>query len=844
MSNRIVLSMLVTVACMTVSPSSLFASTITEIIDATGDGAGNTLKSPNAVRVDAARNIYIAGSGTDNAFKITPAGVITEIIDWTGDGAGNILNEPGGLAVDTAGNVYVGGFFSHNAFKITPAGVITEIIDSTGDGAGNVLIKTIAIAADAAGNVYVAGWGSDNAFKITPPYGAVNATEIIDSTGDGAGNVLDLPTAIAVDAAGNVYVSGNVSNNVFKITPPYGAANATEIIDITGDGAGNPLWNAGGIAVDGAGNVYVAGWVSDNVFKITPTGVITEIIDSTGDGAGNTLMGASPVAVDATGNVYVTGCQSDNAFMITPPYGAQNATEIIDSTGDGAGNPLEWPVGVAVDDAGQVFVTGLESDNAFKITIGPDEPTLKWEQLPDLASTGMNVHATYGQAYTPHVLADDFECTVTGPLVEIDVWGSWGGDWYPLGDPSNVTFILSIHEDIPADENPPDYYSIPGDLLWLREFGPDEFEVEHYADVPQAWRYVPCPGGVGLWPVDDTLWLYKFFLDPADFRQEGTPDAPMTYWLDVQAFPMEDYHKFFWKTSVDHWNDDAVCGEYFDPPEHWYEIDYPGGHPFPVDAPFDMAFRIIGTEEEPVLVKRPMPENCADIAPGNTCSDDGTCTTDDDCSHESQCVPPPAGESGPGICYAPKHRYISIARNPEQVENTARRISLQGGGAGPWWVGAPYEASGFAVANVVDAPVYADADFTGDWPDLVNVTGCEIATNQTYLVQAIPMGAVITEEANYSAAIALHTPELWGDVVSTCTSYNCQPPDGDVDIDDILAAIGAFQSLNKNPLTWFDIAPALGDGVPNQMADIDDILATIHGFQSQAYPGNGPLGCP
>ncbi len=228
-----------------------------------------------------------------------------------------------------------------------------------------------------------------------------------------------------------------------------------------------------------------------------------------------------------------------------------------------------------------------------------------------------------------------------------------------------------------------------------------------------------------------------------------------------------------------------------------------------------------------VRLPPPLPENSLGIT---------DCTADEECANEAKCVL--------GTCYAPKHRYISISRNPEQVEHTARRISLQGGGAGPWWVGAPYEASGFTVADVVEAPVYADTDFTGDWPDLVNVTGCEIAPNQTYLVQAIAEGQEITEEANYSAAISLHTPTVWGDVVSTCLYHSCQPPNGEVNIDDILAGIAAFQSANNDPLTWFDIAPALGDGVPNQMVDIDDILANIQGFQSKVYPGLGPLDCP
>jgi len=67
------------------------AQTITEIIDATGDGTGNTMEGPNDVAVDSSGNVYLAGRDSDNAFKITPGGVITEIIDATGDGAGKSL---------------------------------------------------------------------------------------------------------------------------------------------------------------------------------------------------------------------------------------------------------------------------------------------------------------------------------------------------------------------------------------------------------------------------------------------------------------------------------------------------------------------------------------------------------------------------------------------------------------------------------------------------------------------------------------------------------------------------------------------------------------------------------
>ena len=356
-----IVSTAILVVCALGSDRATAQFIITEIIDRTGSGgqAGNRLGFPTGIAVDAAGNAYVVGSSTDNAFKITPAGVITKIIFRTGDGAGNGLDVPFGIAVDAAGNVYVTGWFSDNAFKITPAGVITEIIDGTGDGAGNGLNGPQGIAVDAAGNVYVTGSNSDNAFKITP---AGVITEIIDATGDGAGNGLDLAQGIAVDGAGNVYVAGFSSSNAFKITP---AGVITQIIDATGDGTGNDLRSPRDIALDTTGNAYVSVVFSDNAFKITPAGVVTQIIDTNGDGAGNGLENPRSVAVDAAGNVYVAGAHTDNVFKITP---AGAITQIIDSTGDGVGNGFSSPRDIAVDAAGNVYVTGVESNNAFQIT--------------------------------------------------------------------------------------------------------------------------------------------------------------------------------------------------------------------------------------------------------------------------------------------------------------------------------------------------------------------------------------------------------------------------------------------------------------------------------------------
>jgi len=115
-------------------------------------------------------------------------------------------------------------------------------------------------------------------------------------------------------------------------------------------------------------------------------------------------------------------------------------------------------------------------------------------QAPDLTTTGMDVLAS-------GTLADDFLCTKTEPIKEIHIWGSWLNDIYPgadppdiPGDPGNISFLISLHADIPAGVAAD--WSMPGDILQEWEFGPGSFI---YKKIPltddfEGW-YDPVLGG-------------------------------------------------------------------------------------------------------------------------------------------------------------------------------------------------------------------------------------------------------------------------------------------------------------------------------------------------------------
>ncbi len=316
------------------------AAQVTVILDASGDGAGNVLDGPVSLAIDDSDNVYVVGTGSDNAFRITSGGVVTEILDATGDGAGNTLDFPAGLAVDSAGNVYVAGENSHNVFRITPQGSITEIIDATGDGMGNTLFIPRGPAIDSSDNVYVASFFGGNVFQITP---GGTITEILDS---------DMVVDVAVDTTDNVYAlrPNTLSlTTVFKITPG-GATTSFNVAGSLGEGV---------ITTDDAGNVYVAGLDDNHVFRFSPDFTTsTLLIDGSGDGNGNQLdQPDGMVWDDASGDLYVTGTISDNVFRIQPDG---SITELF-------GPGLDGPIGVALDSTGALYVTSSNSDQVFRI---------------------------------------------------------------------------------------------------------------------------------------------------------------------------------------------------------------------------------------------------------------------------------------------------------------------------------------------------------------------------------------------------------------------------------------------------------------------------------------------
>ena len=176
-----------------------------------------------------------------------------------------------------------------------------------------------------------------------------------------------------------------------------------------------------------------------------------------------------------------------------------------------------------------------------------DGHKMHFPQYPNLL--GWNVNAT-----NPMILADDWMCSQSGPVTDVHFWGSWRGGLTGV----IVSFNLSIHADIPADQNP-DGYSKPGLTLWEMEIPHDWVIAQEFStDLDEGW-YDPA-AGVQIYPDHNVYFQYNIFLDqylpPEELfvQEEGT-----IYWLNISATVVDPVNtQWGWKSTLDRWNDDAV----------------------------------------------------------------------------------------------------------------------------------------------------------------------------------------------------------------------------------------------------------------------------------------------
>jgi sugar lactone lactonase YvrE len=287
------------------------------------------------VALDPEGNLFVADSANWRVRKVDRNGIITTVagngnITYSGDHgpATSAGMGPAGIALDAAGNLYIADLNNSRVRKVDLNGIITTVAGtgragSAGDGGPATLAhlsEPQGVTLDVAGNLYIADQGNGNVRKVDSrgiiSTFAGGGTQLGD--GGPATEASIIPVAVAADATGNVYIADAIDGRVRKVD-----ANGI-ITTIAGNGKtgfsgdGGPATQANlngpvGVAVDAAGNLYIADRDNFRIRRIDKTGTIRTIAGNgkgafSGDGGPATKAGIYPwgVAVGSPGILWLT----------------------------------------------------------------------------------------------------------------------------------------------------------------------------------------------------------------------------------------------------------------------------------------------------------------------------------------------------------------------------------------------------------------------------------------------------------------------------------------------------------------------------------------------------------
>jgi len=327
-----------------------------------GPASSASIGFPAGVAVDSAGNIYLVDALNNRVRKVSTTGVITTVAG-TGfplsGGDGGPATSAGiafcgvaphqGVAVDSLGNLYIADCIGNRIRKVDTAGMISTVAGSgnaggvavfSGDG-GPATSATLGVpygvAVDAQGNIFIADTGNGRIRKVNTA--GIISTVAGSGNGSAAGDggpatsaKLGNPSDVAVDSAGNMYIADFGNGLIRKV-------NTSGIISTFAQGgfgncqvgvslsvANADIGGGAGIAVDSAGNVYVADHSSDCIHKVSTAGIVTTVAGGggniPGDGGPATSAGLgrlTDVDVDSSGNLYIADQSESRIHKVIVP---------------------------------------------------------------------------------------------------------------------------------------------------------------------------------------------------------------------------------------------------------------------------------------------------------------------------------------------------------------------------------------------------------------------------------------------------------------------------------------------------------------------------------------------
>lgn len=329
-----------------------------------GGDAQGSLPFPVALGLDGSGNLYVGDASTNTIRKVTPAGVITLLAgsdgaagSADGSGAAARFSAPGGISAAADGTLTIADTANATIRRVSPVGLVTTLVGSPGargnlDGTGGAasFSSPVGLAQTADGTVYVADAMNHTIRRISPGgvvstfAGTAGVSGAVDGTGSAAR--FNYPTGLALDGAGNLYVADSTNNLLRKISPGGVVTTLAGLAGVSGssDGTGSYALfnNPGGLAIDSGGNLYVADTGNSLIRRVTPDGTVATLTGLPGVAGyrNGTLSEAwfnqpRAVALDASGSLYVADTGNASIRKITTAGSVSTLTLTAGTSGGG-----------------------------------------------------------------------------------------------------------------------------------------------------------------------------------------------------------------------------------------------------------------------------------------------------------------------------------------------------------------------------------------------------------------------------------------------------------------------------------------------------------------------------
>jgi uncharacterized protein (TIGR03437 family) len=369
-----------------------------------GPATSADLNQPRGVALDAAGSLYIADTANNRIRKVAN-GVITTVAGNGTAGFGNggdngpatsaDLNQPQGVAVDSAGNLYIADTANNRIRKVANGMITTAAGNGTagfggdnGSAASAKVSGPSGVAVDAAGNLFIADGANRRVREVSN--GVITTAAGNGSVGDdgpSTGAQLNSPEGVAVDAAGNLYIADFSSGRIRKVANEVittMAGNGTCCFSgDNGPATSAQLYNPGGIAVDAAGNLYIAD--QGNRVRKVSDGVITTVAGNgtpgfSGDNGPatsaqlNVQNQPSAIAVDAAGSLYIADTGNNRVRKVTngviTTVAGNGTPGFSGDNGPAISAQLNQPQGIAVDSVGNLYIADRANQRIREVASG------------------------------------------------------------------------------------------------------------------------------------------------------------------------------------------------------------------------------------------------------------------------------------------------------------------------------------------------------------------------------------------------------------------------------------------------------------------------------------------